>query len=589
MLEWKAKVDAASHATNATEQKALAAKSDSAPSSKSSGTAAPAVSAGSSSSASAKTSGAKMSAGKSGSSAAAAPVTTSAVSAAKAAGSEAASAGLFPKLFGNWETAFDDLSVGTPPSDDITLESAWAVFVSGAKELRAKVAKGETPNEVEDVQPFVATLISAVVGAVRKEHGIQDLQVYAEVDDKAGKERRKSDCIVYLWHSRISKLNEAMRAAGVVTIEAKNLLTQPKSQGAKLSATTTNDGVNGLQRDYMDQLTGPAAVLPYGLGIVSDGADLFVVRTKVGERAVESVCSRLYQLDDAEDLRQAVALIGRMLVVAARRSYTYEYALPKMARDGTEVAITQILAASSNSTVFRCSVGQRALVAKRVCGETAAERVEAEVRVWRDYGARLNMCEHFVKLDPLSLQWCRAALLVYADDNAASLRQVRKIAPEDQSRLSRLLSVVTRDIGAALKHLHGEELAFVDLHPGQIVVTVDASGVPQSAKLVDVETIQKFESEALPNRRKWCVSEYEPRWMERRAIGATTDAESFVLVLAWLLTGKASAGDRQKSYLIRHVEGDAVVCVEFDQLKLCEPLATTPITVDALARLLPSE
>jgi hypothetical protein len=170
--------------------------------------------------------------------------------------------------------------------------------------------------------------------------------------------------------------------------------------------------------------------------------------------------------------------------------------------------------------------------------------------IWREHGALLA-ASNFVRLAPLAMQatWNTIGTIVYVDESARALRDVRKaLVPRRAgeadgapalARLEALEGAVARDVAAALKHLHAARLAFFDLHPGQIVVALGANGAPASARLVDVETIQPFESAVPPGRRVWCVDveRFEPRHMLRRPVSAETDAESLALTIDWLHHG----------------------------------------------------
>jgi len=195
--------------------------------------------------------------------------------------------------------------------------------------------------------------------------------------------------------------------------------------------------------------------------------------------------------------------------------------------------------------VFRFTSDASELVGKFV---VAQGRYLREMAIWREHGALLA-ASNFVRLAPLAMQatWNTIGTIVYVDENARALRDVRKaLVPRRAgeadgapalARLEALEGAVARDVAAALKHLHAARLAFFDLHPGQIVVALGANGAPASARLVDVETIQPFESAVPPGRRVWCVESFEPRHMLRRPVSAETDAESLALTIDWLRHG----------------------------------------------------
>lgn len=178
--------------------------------------------------------------------------------------------------------------------------------------------------------------------------------------------------------------------------------------------------------------------------------------------------------------------------------------------------------------------------------------------VWHQHGAVLNE-RNFVQLAAEQVPWDTVNMILYIDDNSQSLRDARKAMASRRvgeangqaalARLGALLAAVATNVAAALKCLHAANLAFFDLHPGQIVVGL-RNDQPVSVRLVDVEAIQPFEAEAQPHRRVWRVPSFEPRDMKHRRVSAETDAESLALTLEWLTVGDSAQAVSKTSRIL---------------------------------------
>jgi hypothetical protein len=490
-------------------------------------------------------------------------------------------------------SALDDLKaaaerIAQPVPDLVLDDSALDAFVAAA-ELLAK-RQGETAAlqkedanlqfEVEHVHPSVATFFKAVFQRAKDAFqtacvAVGALALYTEQKTKLS---RKSDLLVLdEMHDSNFARDETVQASAVLTGELKWRLSQEKHRD-QLSSTATNDGINGLQRDYAATLPkGPRAELPFGLGFVSDGVHFVLVRTEVAESVIRSICSKAFDMRNKQELGAVISALGFALVVAASRSFTYTYAMPRAALGGgAEVVVDEIVAATSNSIVFRFRTGaQQSFVGKHVRGDAQCARYAAELAVWKQHGALLLASRHFVHLAPQTTQWHHATVLVYDNDSATSLKLLRDRAP-----FGSLIDVVIRDAGAALKLLHSAGLAFFDLHPGQIVVTCARDGTPLSAMLVDVETVCPIERSVPADRRVWCMPQYEPRWLTNRPINEMTDAESLALVAAWLLDQQIANDNRSKSRAIRILSAMTASAKLFDDIGLCH--GSSPITLNSL-------
>jgi len=569
---WSSSVVSAARTTNATEQKAQAQRTSSA--------------------------------SQSASQSASHPDSQSASKSASKSASQSASqstsqpAAIYAAGYDHW-SALDDLKaaaerIAQPVPDLVLDDSALDAFVAAAELLAKKqgdkaALKKEDKNlqfEVDHVHPSVATFFKAVFQRAKDAFqtacvAVGALALYTEQKGLGAKKlSRKSDLLVFdeMPDSNFA-LDETVQASAVLTGELKWRLSQEKHRD-QLSSTTTNDGINGLQRDYAATLPkGPRAELPFGLGFVSDGVHFVLVRTEVAESGIRSICSKAFDMRNKQELGAVISALGFALVVAASRSFTYTYAMPRAALGGgAEVVVDEIVAATSNSIVFRFRTGaQQSFVGKHVRGDAQCARYAAELAVWKQHGALLLASKYFVHLAPQTTQWHHATVLVYDDDSATSLKLLRDRAP-----FGSLIDVVIRDAGAALKLLHSAGLAFFDLHPGQIVVTCARDGTPLSAKLVDVETVCPFERSVPADRRVWCMPQFEPRWLTNRPINEMTDAESLALVAAWLLDLQVANDNIPKSRAIRALSAMSARAKLFDDIGLCH--GSSPITLNSLVQ-----
>jgi len=92
-----------------------------------------------------------------------------------------------------------------------------------------------------------------------------------------------------------------------------------------------------------------------------------------------------------------------------------------------------------------------------------------------------------------------------------------------------LLQVVNSDVKRALAVLHGASFAFVDLHPGNVIVYTDAAGAPR-VKLIDCESMRAFGSllTDVPVRPRF-------KSLDKALASNDSDNESFLYLLAWIV------------------------------------------------------
>jgi hypothetical protein len=416
-----------------------------------------------------------------------------------------------------------------------------AALVACAVKLQEEEPEATGDVEVKFVHPVVRDVLVHFFEKLKLAMpglGLDRVRLYVECRDNFKKTlARLPDAAFLTCHAAETDFDAIAQQSVVLPVEMKR----------SLDTTNSNDAVNAVQRDYVCTLSQPRELLPYGLGVVTDGRRYRLVRSELTPM-IKSTWSRVFDFRVEKDAGEFLVLLAHALVLAAMRNYVYKFPLPAREFGVEAVAVRALLASSKNSVVFRFTQGRGAFVGKLFVSDdsnVASERLMCERAVWRQHGVLLSRCDNFVRRLPL-LPWDHVRMIVYADTGAQPLREVRaalaaRRVGEDEdkpcARLAQLKQVVASDVAAALKHLHSHGLAFFDLHPGQIVVELDASGDPVRARLVDVETIQPFETTVPSNRRVWCVEAFEPRCMSQRPVSAQTDAESFALTLDWLANG----------------------------------------------------
>lgn len=123
-----------------------------------------------------------------------------------------------------------------------------------------------------------------------------------------------------------------------------------------LDTTNCNDAVNGVQRDYACTLSLPSEMLPFGLGVITDGRIFMLVRTEMSP-TIKSNWSRPFDFRVASDVTEFLPLLAHALFVAATRKYCREFVLPQFQIGGTQIKACAVVSATKNSVVVRFKRG----------------------------------------------------------------------------------------------------------------------------------------------------------------------------------------------------------------------------------------
>lgn len=390
--------------------------------------------------------------------------------------------------------------------------------------VAAHRASGAGGKEIELVHP----LAHAVFSIVAEELALPDIHLYLE--KKRGDDRvavddaltRHPDVLFYRHRGgAVTEFNSCVQRSGVFSVELKS----------RLSSTHVNEAVVELLRDYthtVDDGVSPTAPTFYAL--LGDGVEWVATRwqcvVSAYYKAFALQQSARFQFDitDATAIRPFVDNVVRLLCAAvASPTHPTGWTLaPLDVAAGNRITAQRVLAATSACVVVQCSDASGSTFALKVPLPAQPERCEKEMAVrsrWLAEG-----------LVPPNIAVCSAvsffgAPAIRLDTVGDVLERVCLCSAAERESVAR---VVLRDVGAALDWLHARNAAFVDLHPGNVILV--GAGAARQAYLIDAESCGALgaTSEA-PVRPAF------------RTLGADqvptveTDRLGLMLVLAWVL------------------------------------------------------
>jgi hypothetical protein len=356
------------------------------------------------------------------------------------------------------------------------------------------------------------------------------------------------------------------RRACVVAFEFKECITQRKDN-MKLSLTAVNDAVNRIQRDFVNTL--PRSVppnLPVGFGVIGDGRVMILTRIQIDNRGVKTFLSDLYDLTDIANRKSFFVDFVRMLGVAASRRWMHPTGV---AVDTGELggALVDVIAVRQHAVVYRWRSPDSLTFVHKYIANVARRNLEFDIWLGaNEHALQGNLGPGVVR--PRSFD--RASrTLCYIDDGWQSLdgRITCRHAAPDMT----FLRAMVMQVGDALRYLHAKKHAFVDVHPGNIMVSSDSLRF----KLIDAEQVRPFddanESRTAKERGLKQRAHFWPREINKRPINAITDAdaESLALVIAWVLNNDyafvAAPTDAMKTNVLKSLLGHQLA-VEFDLL-----------------------
>lgn len=379
-----------------------------------------------------------------------------------------------------------------------------------AREERGKAA------EVTLVHPFAHELF----GTIHKAAPLPGVHLYLEREMPIdGALSRRPDQLFYV-HSDGSppdRLNACMQRNGVLSIELKSVLDLEHAKLAMVEllrdfAHTVGEGVEQEKCDFY--------------GLMGDGVDWIATRWQTVFSAIElpfhaQQSARFsLNLNDDDSLRQFVSHTLSLRAAAVRRSKhaTGWNVPPFRAASGQVVDVRRVVGITESCVVAECYANER------VFGLKIRSPIDS-VRCERDASARESLLGLTAR--PPNIVHC-SAVQFFGVRPVLQLDAVGTVLEDaclcDANARAQLARVVHDDLRAALQWLHNRGLAFVDLHPGNVVIVGDR------AHLIDLES---------------CSALGEPTTKPIRAAFRTlgddntptrdTDWRGLMLVLAWIL------------------------------------------------------
>jgi len=291
-----------------------------------------------------------------------------------------------------------------------------------------------------------------------------------------------------------------------------------------------------VQRDYMLSLTlaklTSGAPVPFGFSVLGDGVFYWLARSLVisaVRKIVETRLSRFFDVRKADEARSLFSTCVAMCRQAYAQQHTYT--LMSMLPDVTDERFLfgEIIDCNPSSVLFRFTDRRSNIGGARICKlprNRLNKRFDNERQVWQTHRMRLasDGFVQFVAADFFGVDVDLA--LVFEDDGGTALEYLCRCTKAAQHELAR---VVHRGVTRALDWLHDGALAFVDLHPGNVIVYVDGDG-KMHAKLIDCESVCACGSSLteVPVRPRFAS-------LHNKTAGKQSDLESFVYLLAWIV------------------------------------------------------
>jgi hypothetical protein len=381
-----------------------------------------------------------------------------------------------------------------------------------AREERGKAA------EVTLVHPFAHELF----GTIHKAAPLPGVHLYLEREMPIdGSLSRRPDQLFYV-HSDGSppdRLNACMQRNGVLSIELKSILDLEHAKLAMVEllrdfAHTVGEGVEREKCDFY--------------GLMGDGVDWIATRWQTVFSAIElpfhAQQSERFSLnlDDDDSLRQFVSRTLSLRAAAVRRSkHSTGWNVPPFcaaASGQVAVDVRRVVGITESCVVAECYADQRAFGLK-IRSPIDSTRCE------RDASARESLLGFTAR--PPNIVHCSAVQffgvrpVLQLDAVGTALEDACLCDADVRAQLAR---VVHDDVRAALQWLHDRGLAFVDLHPGNVVI------VGGRAHLIDLESCSAL---GVPTAK--------PIRAAFRTLGDNntptrdTDWRGLMLVLAWIL------------------------------------------------------
>jgi hypothetical protein len=377
-------------------------------------------------------------------------------------------------------------------------------------------------KEIELVHP----LAHSVFSVVNEELALPGIQLYLEKrsgDDRVaidGALTRHPDVLFYRHDHAVAEFNSCVQRRGVFAVELKSRMTERHVSEASVE----------LLRDYTHTVdAGVSRTAPIFYSLMGDGVEWIAMRWQCVvdgySKAFAQERSAQFQLDltSVDTVRPFVGNVVRLLTAAvASPTHATGWDLAPLDVANERIVADRVLAATSACVVVQCSDARGATFALKVPRPSQPARCEKEMAVRSKWLAD--------SLVPPNVAVCSAVTFFGAsamrlDTVGTVLEKACLCGGAERELVARL---VLRDLTVALDWLHAHATAFVDLHPGNVILV--GAGAARRAYLIDAESCSALG-----------VQTDAPIRPAFRTLGAdktptaATDRRGLLLVLAWVL------------------------------------------------------
>jgi hypothetical protein len=319
----------------------------------------------------------------------------------------------------------------------------------------------------------------------------------------------------------MSRFGSCQQRNGLLSIELKSVLDGSHENLAQVE----------LLRDYGHTIgQGGEAEKPQFFGLAGDGVSWIASRWQTVFSSVEKPfrCDKSERFELDLSRRDSVRALRLVLGAIAREcSSTTGWSVDPLDVGDRRFNVVRVLAATKSCVVAECGAsGAAGTFALKIARKSDDEhRCAEEARIRAPWLALANPPPFISRCS--AVDFCGVAPTLRLETVGTVLE--RECLCETATRM-RVATMVLRDVGTALSWLHSQGLAFVDLHPGNVVLATRSADGAQHAYLIDLESCSPLGAATQkPIRGSF-------RTLAPDAIpSATTDKLALMLVLAWVL------------------------------------------------------
>jgi hypothetical protein len=329
----------------------------------------------------------------------------------------------------------------------------------------------------------------------------------------------------------LSRFGSCQQRNGLLSIELKSVLDGSHENLAHVE----------LLRDYGHTIgQGGEAEKPQFFGLAGDGVSWIASRWQFVFSSVEKPfrCDKserfVLDLSRRDSVRAFVERVLRLVsgAIARERRSTTGWSVDPLDVGDQRFNVVRVLAATKSCVgVAECGAsGAAGTFALKIARKSDDEhRCAEEARIRAPWLALANPPLFISRCT--AVDFCGVAPTLRLETVGIVLE--RECLCESGTRM-RVAAMVLHDVGTALSWLHSQGLAFVDLHPGNVVLATGSADGAQHAYLIDLESCSPLGTATQkPIRGSF-------RTLALDAVpSATTDKLALMLVLAWVLDVEA--------------------------------------------------